>query len=185
METSGSEQLARLRREERTLRSGGRYSEALIVLEQILAIAPSDQAALVNRIGVLGVMGRDDEIATALRTALKYYPHDGALLQNAGCYYNARGNTERAVEFLKKAIDCGQNDPGVFAMLGVCYGSQRKLIDGVRAFNEALKRSPSLPDALAGLNFVAATIGYSLPRPPLDNAAMANFEAAIRKCGFS
>ena len=94
------------------------YRTLLEILPNYLLQNPDDARARLIYASQLGRVGRREEAVREGTKALVLSPGDPVMLYNAGCMYVRIGETRRALEALRQAIDAGysnfgwmQNDP--------------------------------------------------------------------------
>jgi len=101
------------------------YRTLLDILPNYLLQNPDDARARLIFASQLGRVGRRDEAIREGTKALVLSPGDPVMLYNAGCMYVRIGETRRALEALRQAIDAGysnfgwmENDPTLTPLRG-------------------------------------------------------------------
>jgi adenylate cyclase len=88
------------------------YRTLLEILPNYLLQNPDDARARLIFASQLGRAGRRDEAIQEGTKALVLSPGDPVMLYNAGCMYVRIGETRRALEALRQAIDAGYSNFG-------------------------------------------------------------------------
>ena len=78
-----------------------------VAIERRLAIDPDDTAALGHGIGVMALLGRNDESKEYAERAIALRPHDGSVYYTAACGAALGHDYDQALEWLEKAVDYG------------------------------------------------------------------------------
>jgi tetratricopeptide (TPR) repeat protein len=108
----------------------GRTEEADVVYRQLLDLMPNyllqnpdDARARLIYANILGRAGRKEEAISEGKKALVLSPGDPVMLYNAACMYVSLGESSRAIEALRQAIEAGysnfgwmQNDPDLVSL---------------------------------------------------------------------
>ncbi len=96
--------------------------EAIKAMEEILEIKP-DSARALNFIAYnWAEQGmRLDDAETNIRKALKIEPGAGYIMDSMGWVYFQRGEFEKAMEWLKKALEKAGSDPEILEHIADCY----------------------------------------------------------------
>ncbi len=164
---------AALRQEAGCLHVLGRGSEAIPVLEQLLALddQPANREALARE--QLGA-GKAEEALTTIQPLLTASPPDGSVMLLAAQITEAENHTPEAIEWLRKAIQADPKDVEnylYFADVSFSHGSFQV---GIDFMNLGLKELPGSAPLLLARGVLEVQIG-SL------NEALADFQEAHRR----
>ncbi|WP_419537134.1 tetratricopeptide repeat protein [Endozoicomonas sp.] len=126
---------------------------------------------------------------------LRQDPDNCNALYNSAMALSDLNQLDKAIERLQHLIDVQGSDvgPNVYVALGVAYARQRKVANGIKAFEHALKIEPSNQFALRNVaslysaedrNDEALQIYKNLaPMWPQDPATQLGYGEALRKAG--
>lgn len=128
-----------------------RPHEALAVLDQSLALGPSQPDAHTWRGLTLSKLNRRAEAADAYAAALRLHPKHAGAHNNLGMVLLALRRHEEAIPHLQRAVELGHDRPEPFTAMGRAHLGLGRARDAEGAFREALRRSPGFADARAGL----------------------------------
>lgn len=122
----------------------GRTSDALLLLDEAIALDPAN-AGIRNYYGQLCFMaGRLTEAEAALRKAIEIDPYLADAHNNLGAVLDRLGRKDEAEASFRKVLQ----DPSyptpekVWLNLGLLYGSQGRNDDAIRALRQAVEISP-------------------------------------------
>ena len=88
-----------------------------------------------------------------IRRALAISPHDGFYVDSLGWVYYQRGDYDKAIEHLERAVALADDDPTIAEHLGDAYQQAGRTADALRIYRDALsraKRARTRPSALRG-----------------------------------
>jgi tetratricopeptide (TPR) repeat protein len=124
------------------LERSGRLDEALVQMEEVLALNPQDAYAL-NYIGYTWAE-RNENLERALdyiKQAISLRPEDGFIRDSLGWIYFRLGELKKAVAELEKAAAIEPEDPTVQEHLGDVYLAQGKKQQAVAHYRQSLMLS--------------------------------------------
>lgn len=134
----------------------GRYDEALVRYDHVVALGPVDEAVLLNRAGALKQLGRLDEAMTAIDAAIEAFPvspqarfHRGWLLKSLGRPEAALSDHDRGLALWADAG--GALTPElvhVHTSRGLCLHEMARPEESLAAFRAALDVAPNDLDSL-------------------------------------
>ena len=89
-----------------TLGDLGRHDEALKAFEKVIELEPSHSKAWDNKSHALHTLGRHDEALKSIEKAIELEPKSANAWYNYACiYYSIKGDKEKALSILRKAIE--------------------------------------------------------------------------------
>jgi Flp pilus assembly protein TadD len=111
---------------------------AVRMMERAIELNPENAAAL-NYLGyTYAEMGeRLDEAEDLIRRALAIEPHDGFYIDSLGWVYYQRGQYDKAVEQLERAVEQAGQDATISEHLGDAYEKAGNVGGAIRAYKEA------------------------------------------------
>ncbi len=117
-------------------------AKAIEMMQRAIALNPQNAAAL-NYLGyTYAELGeRLDEAERLIRRALAIEPDDGYFIDSLGWVYYQRGDYQKAVDHLERALERAGDDPTVTEHLGDAYDKLGKVRDAVRVYQEALRKA--------------------------------------------
>ncbi|HWG75921.1 MAG TPA: sulfotransferase [Steroidobacteraceae bacterium] len=139
--------------------SGGDYARAIDVYQQLLALDPSQVAALHNLGVVLCNAGRVKEAEAYFRRAIELQPDFADAHNSLGYVLRTIGRVEQAETSIRQAAACRPNDPGIQGNLAQTLVLLGRIREAEDCFSKILQTDPSRVDALVGLASVAQTEG--------------------------
>lgn len=151
------------------------YTEALNYLNQAVIIKP-DYARAYKQLGdVYASLKRIEESITAYEKAYTLDNKQDQACYEAGYLYNGKGNYDKAMEWLFKAISI-KPTVNCYNELGFAYYSLKKNDDAIAAYKNAVRINPLNGTAYKGMGDVYRR-NYS---PAKTSEAMDNYKIAIR-----
>ncbi len=126
-------------------------SDGMVEMKKAIAINPANAQAL-NYLGyTYAEEGRNlDEAEKLIKRALDIEPEDGFYIDSLGWVYYQKGNYQRAVEQLERAVNLTNSDPTITEHLGDAYQKIGKLQAASREYQDALRKSQD-PEQVARL----------------------------------
>ena len=73
-------------------------------------------------------------------------------MRGFGCFKQAEGNYEEAIEFFKKALEYSSAKEVEYSLIGMAYYLQEKLDEAVKYFNLAIDANDNYDKAYEGRN---------------------------------
>jgi len=134
------------------MRRGDRAG-ARAACEKALALDPGLVEPLTALVTLDVSEGRGDRARARIEARLTKTPGDSRVLVLAGRTWGATGDTTKAEEFLRRAIDADASNFDAYAILGQLYVSQRKLDQALAEYDKLAARQPgaSGPATMAGM----------------------------------
>jgi tetratricopeptide (TPR) repeat protein len=165
-------------------RAGVESEEAVALLEQYVAAAPDDSAAMTGLATLLERVGRRDEAYVLFERATEVARADAHAFVELGLYQARAGNQVGAVAAFEKAIEL-KKDPDTFALLGGSFVGLDRLEEAEKAFQEGHRIDPDHQRNLAQLGAVLARRGALSEALPLLERAVALDGSLKRVLGVS
>ena len=151
------------------------YTEALNYLNQAVTIKP-DYARAYKQLGdVYKSLKRNEEGITAYEKAYALDNKEEQACYEAGYLYNGKGNYDKALEWLNKAIGL-KPTVNSYNELGFAYYSLKKNDEAIAAYKNALRINPLNGTAYKGMGDVYRR-NYT---PAKTTEAIENYRVAIR-----
>lgn len=126
----------------------GRYSEALSILDGVLAANPNAKEAQAERAAALHLLRRNDEREAAITRALAIDPTYGEALRTVGDAISSHYRFAEAIPFHRRALEIDDRDALTWISLGrdLCFVGQEK--EGAEALerSKAVEDDPTTPD---------------------------------------
>ena len=139
----------------RVYMSKNNYSEALPILEDLYNRKGKEIRYAFRYAKCLESLGRIDEANNTVQKIIdneeKEYP---ALFLLKGTLEYAKGNYEKALEFLEKTKNMDSKLPQLYQQIGFVYLKMRRPNDAEKAFNKALENDPENEQVHYGLSLV-------------------------------
>ena len=88
----------------------------------------------------------------ALEEAYRLDKTNPTILRGFGCFKQAEGNYEEAIEFFKKALEYSSAKEVEYSLIGMAYYLQEKLDEAVKYFNLAIDANDNYDKAYEGRN---------------------------------
>lgn len=114
----------------RTLRTQGRYEDAIASYDQALAIEPKFAEAWVNRGNTLYLLGRHDLAVASYNEALKHRPNFADALDNRGVVLLKMHRYQEALESFQQAVTCQPSYAKGQFNLSLCLLQMGRLQEG-------------------------------------------------------
>lgn len=137
-----------------SLRSQGKYKEAITVFEQTIKMNPKFSWSYNNLAGVYFDMGSYTEAEQLFKKAIQLDPEDSAIPKgNLGLLYKQRGNIKLAEKYLKDALKTNPKNVEAYLKLGELYNENNigGTNEGFNLLKKANKMEPYYADALIPL----------------------------------
>ena len=124
------------------LDKSGNKDEAIAMMKTVIRISPKDATAL-NYLGyTYADLGIHLEEAEALvKKALLFKPKDGYITDSLGWIYYQKGDYEKAVEVLNRAMELVSDDPTVLEHLGDAYLKIQERQKALEMYQRSLENS--------------------------------------------
>lgn len=127
----------------------GNKDASIASMQKVIQLDPENSNAL-NYLGYtyadLGI--NLDEAENLIRTALKFRPNDGYIIDSLGWVYYQKGQYEQAIIFLEKAVGLVDDDPILLEHLGDVYFKINDLPQAIEFYQRALENEPENPKVL-------------------------------------
>jgi tetratricopeptide (TPR) repeat protein len=148
----------------------GRYSEALIELEQSIAMAPTTPT-LIRRARLLDRLGRSqasiEAYAQALGVAGQWRPHEVApILSALGDLHLREGRAALAAEHYERALSLRPELPGALRGRAELLAREGRALESVALLEAGLEQHPDSPELNLALAWLRATHPDPLVRRP-------------------
>jgi tetratricopeptide (TPR) repeat protein len=123
------------------LDQAGRQSQAMSVMEQVIALEPKHAAAL-NYVGYTWADKRQhlQKALEYIQRAVEQKPESGYIRDSLGWVYFRLGRYDEAVAELKKALALSDEDAEIWEHLGDVYVAMGKTEEALHAYEQAVKR---------------------------------------------
>src|SRR5581483_10695335 len=138
----------------------GKYDEAVLLLEQALAIDHRNADAHANLGAALYRVGRFGEAEQALRAAVEIKPKHPAALLNLGTLLRNRGQFAASETALQQAVKQDPTNTSAMVSLGMTFGMCARLGEARECMDKALRLKPRDAAALCGLGWVVSIEGH-------------------------
>ena len=135
----------------------GRWEDALVHLDEALALNSKDAHAYFYRGLAHGGLGNLNAAIRDLNSAKKFGPQDSALLSNLGTCYLRKGHFSAALKEYKKALKINPKDARALLNVGIVYAKQaetapprsepRLTARALESLDKAIISDPNLPEA--------------------------------------
>jgi predicted O-linked N-acetylglucosamine transferase (SPINDLY family) len=147
-------------------------TQALLSLDQALALDPGSRDAINNRAQLLASLGRTREAEAQLRAGLALHPDDVGMRHNLGLALSRQGRADEALTELRRVAD---QDPRSAAstspyLLALNYADSldpsfvgeehRRVVAGWRVTEDAQRRTPQPRRAPLRVGYVSADFGF-------------------------
>lgn len=128
-------------------------------MRKAIALNPSNAPAL-NYLGYsYAEAGKHlDEAETLIKRALDIEPEDGFYIDSLGWVYYQRGQYQKAIDQLERAVNLTSSDPTITEHLGDAYRKIGKYRDARQEYQDALKKSQEA-DQISRLKGKLANLG--------------------------
>lgn len=159
--TSVNQKSVELNNRAAELMAGGKYDEALPLLDSALAISPSYEWALTNKVLSLEYLGRASEVEPIIKTVIRYNKNNVNAWTKLGMYYDYFEDEKKAHKTYRHAIrlmsrQLGKNEGAISYsdrwILHYLYGNQSecdKILDSVKPDNPEYPLIRQLHDEVA------------------------------------
>lgn len=134
----------------------GRHSDAVAILEQLVALAPSEPTYHANLGLALVRAGHPGRGAGSYRVAVELRPGHAPTLAKLGRALAASGQEPDAIVIFRRALAVDPGDPDTWNALGAASANAGRLEEACGCFERALELDPNHDEAVA--NFLAATL---------------------------
>lgn len=151
---------------------GARYEQALDLITQAIAAAPSNPLYRFNWGVVAQRAGRREESVAAYREAIRLNPKYVEALVNLGNALKDLSRLKEAVQTYRQALSLNPAHADAHNNLGVALKDQGRLQEALASYREALRLKPSHLEALNNL-------GLALMEAGDVNDAIAAFERVL------
>ncbi len=142
------------------------YEEALVSVDQAIALDSTDAHAWRVRGRVLHSWGEATEAIAAYRKSIELLEDNPYAYNNLGFLYIQRGEFSEAVSLLEKATEQKNDIPFFHNNLGVAYEATGELAKAASSFNKVLELDPDYEKARVSL----ARIQESVPPVQADSS---------------
>lgn len=152
-------------------RESGRAQTALDQLDAILAANADWEPAIVERAETLLVLGREEQALQTLKRLDSSGPKAYFAEKRLAQFHIAKGNLERASEYLESAVREQASDPDIYTRLSEVHLARGLHERGRAVLEDAVKRFPD--SALVHLrlgSYIAALGDYAAALPSLARA---------------
>lgn len=125
----------------------GRFSEALVSLQQSRVLRPAEFLVHNNLGAAFLAEGRLNEATVAFQKALSSKPDSSMAMINLAQCYISTGQFPSAADILRKAIIISPDNAQAHFLLGVALLSERRHDDALMSLNRALELQPAFAQA--------------------------------------
>ncbi len=119
-----------------------KYEEAIEVIDEILEINPSDDAALKIKGAALANIGKYEDALEVFNKALEIDSNDNFTLSGKGFALIHVGEYRKSLEVFNKALEIDSNDNVTLTNKGISLGFLGKHEEALEIFNKALEINP-------------------------------------------
>ena len=158
----------------------GRHGDAVTLLEQLVALAPSEPTYHANLGLALVRAGQPGRGAGCYQVAVALRPGHAPTLAKLGRALAAAGQEREAIAVFRRALAVDSGDPDTWNALGAACANAGRLEEACGSFERAIELDPSHDEAIA--NLLAATLQLAEADVAQQNwaGAAAHFERAAR-----
>jgi tetratricopeptide (TPR) repeat protein len=135
--------------------AAGDITAAQAEVDEALAEAPTDRAALEVKCQLLFDHGPPSTAEAALRSLVKYYPDDASGHHNLGTLLLQFKRYDEAVRSLRQALRHRADAPATYLHLGFALKESGRIDEAVAAWQQVLRLAPNDPTARAELKQAA------------------------------
>jgi tetratricopeptide (TPR) repeat protein len=127
----------------------GKKEEAIEAMKTSVRLNPENPSSL-NYLGyTYADMGQNlDEAEKLILDAMHYQPNDGYITDSLGWVYYQKGEYERALYWLQKAVELVPDDGAILEHLGDVYWKLNNFEKALEMFHQALEHNPPTPEAV-------------------------------------
>jgi tetratricopeptide (TPR) repeat protein len=135
----------------RKLHETGRFAEAEIQYQRVLATQP-DNADALNLLGIVAYRTGRQELAVELfQQAIQKNGRDPSYFSNLGNAFHGQGRLDEAVAAYRQAITIKPDYAEAHSNLGVTLEQQGKLDEAMSEYHQAIRIKPDYADAYSNL----------------------------------
>jgi tetratricopeptide (TPR) repeat protein len=158
-----------------------RNEEALLYLQEAIALDPQTPYARVNLAVALIALGRVDAAEAHLRDALELLPSYADAHSNYGQLLQRRGELEASLRHLRAAVHYGPSDVLPHLNLANVLIRMGRSDEALHYFREATRLDPYMPKPLAGAAWILATHPDPSVRNPVEAVRLAERAAELSR----
>jgi len=158
-----------------------RNEEALLYLQEAIALDPQTPYARVNLAVTLIALGRVDAAEAHLRDALELLPSYADAHSNYGQLLQRRGELEASLRHLRAAVHYGPSDVLPHLNLANVLIRMGRSDEALHYFREATRLDPYMPKPLAGAAWILATHPDPSVRNPVEAVRLAERAAELSR----
>lgn len=122
-----------------SLRQQGRFADARVTAERVIAIDPDNAAAWFNLAAALGALGELRSAEAAYRRALQTNPHYAEAWSNLAGLLGATGRSEEQLAAYRRAVDANPQLAPIWSNLGNALCNARRFGEAERACRRAVE----------------------------------------------
>lgn len=158
----------------------GRHGDAVTLLEQLVALAPSEPTYYANLGLALVRAGQPDRGAGCYQVAVNLRPGHAPTLAKLGRALAAAGQEREAIAVFRRALAVDSGDPDTWNALGAACANAGRLEEACGSFERAIELDPAHDEAIA--NLLTATLQLAEADVAQQNwaGAAAHYERAAR-----
>ncbi len=150
-----------------------RYDEALVHLNQSIALKPIYYKARISRGKVFRRLKKYPEALTDYNKAIDLEPNRDEAYNNRGNIYFETQQFDKALADYQKVTQLNPSESKAYGNTGAIYAQQGKFPQALESLNKALAMNPAYQDAIANRGVVHAQTGN-------HQAAIQDFSRAIQ-----
>jgi protein O-mannosyl-transferase len=152
----------------------GELKKGLRLFEKAAELAPGLDVPYLDMGNIYHRLGRKDKALEMFEFAAALDRDNGKALAMVAAILREEGRSSEAIELLKK-VDAQHPDPMLLNALGTCYSDAGRYQDALKAFDEAIRLDPLLPQPYTGKALIRLSQGdtdkaMSLLRQSIDLA---------------
>ncbi len=169
--------------EEQGLRIRQDFDGALRVLDEILAIDPSNSYALNNKAAIFLMRHSYSDALPVLEKAVEADPSNGQAFNNLGLALQKTGNLERALQCLKCALELGYTHQGVRRNLSWAYFGLGKVDEALDEWQCILRADPLNKLVLGDVYQLARAVGATVEdRTEINESIFPTIRERLQHC---
>lgn len=134
----------------------GRYTEALRELEATIALTPDNRTLYNQKLALLNQLGDMEALEQELAGMVARFPKDNTVKQTLLRFYMARGEVDKAEDFLRQISSPEDEDPALYLSLVQFLSEQRGPDAALEEINTAIQTASNadlLRSIAAGIDF--------------------------------
>jgi tetratricopeptide (TPR) repeat protein len=136
-----------------------RWSKAIPLLEQSLAMAPGDLDVRMRLAEGYSAENQPEKARQQLDQILEIDPDCAAAVRALGVIHARRQDYDRAIECLERAVTLDSDHGPTYYRLGMAYDNRKRYDKAVEAFKRAIRLDPRFAKAYQALGFTYESMG--------------------------